>query len=48
MVEPPPGRFSMMMGLPSRSATFGWMMRASVSTAPPAAQGTISVTGRVG
>ena len=47
-VPPPPGWFSMMTCWPSVSLSVGCRMRASVSSGPPAANGTTMVTGRVG
>jgi hypothetical protein len=47
-VEPAPARFSTITGLPSRSESLGATTRATVSTAPPGAHGTIMVTGRDG
>jgi hypothetical protein len=40
-----PARFSMMMGWPSNSVSLGTRMRATVSAAPPAAKGAISLMG---
>ncbi len=45
MLPPAPVTFSMMSGWPSRSRTFSPRKRASVSVAPPAANGTIRFTG---
>ncbi len=47
-MPPPPGWFSMMIGLPSVSPKVGCRTRASVSIGPPAANGTTMVTGRLG
>ena len=44
---PAPGRFSTTQGCLSRSANWAAKMRPMVSTPPPAAIGTTSVTGRV-
>jgi hypothetical protein len=43
-----PGRLSMMICSPSNSESFGAMMRATKSDAPPGAKGTIMRSGRVG
>jgi hypothetical protein len=45
---PPPSRFSMITGLPRRSASRGPNERAMMSMAPPAASGTTIVIGLVG
>jgi hypothetical protein len=48
MLVPPPGRFSMTNGWPSRSDSHCPIRRATMSVAPPGASGTITRTGRVG
>src|SRR5262245_39881980 len=45
---PAPGTFSTITGWPTSSDSRAAMMRAEVSTGPPAANGTTMVTGRVG
>jgi hypothetical protein len=47
-LPPAPPRFSITTGWPSASASGGWITRATMSLAPPGANGTTSVTGRSG
>jgi hypothetical protein len=48
MLPDAPGRFSMTIVCPSASPSFGEMIRATKSDAPPGANGTIILTGRFG
>src|SRR5690348_16986307 len=45
MVDPAPGRFSMMIGCPSTGASSFWRMRATTSVKPPGPKGTMIFTG---
>jgi hypothetical protein len=48
ITAPAPGRFSITIDAPTRSASFAPMMRASTSLPPPGGNGEIILIGRLG